>query len=64
MKIVSCLLPKQSPWPNAIESIWVHAKGKVVEPDGVLGVYEFAERFCGVIACPHYEHPSVPENAA
>ena len=61
---MSCLLPKQSPWPNAIVPIWVHAKRKVVEPDGVLGAYELAERVCGVIACPHYEHLSVPENAA
>ena len=61
---MSCLLPKQSPWPNAIVPIWVHAKRKVVESDGVLGAYELGERVCGVIACPHYEHLSVPENAA
>ena len=32
VRIVSCLLPKQSPWLNAIEPKWVHAKRKVVEP--------------------------------
>ena len=26
VRIVSCLLPKQSPWLNAIEPKWVHAK--------------------------------------
>jgi hypothetical protein len=37
VRIVSCLLPKKSPWLNAIEPKWVHGKRKVVEPDGVLG---------------------------
>ena len=26
VRIVSCLLPKQSPWLNAIEPKWVHGK--------------------------------------
>ena len=37
VRIVSCLLPKQSPWLNAIEPKWVHGKRKVVEPEGLLG---------------------------
>jgi len=40
VRIVSCLLPKQSPWLNAIEPKWVHGKRKVVEPEGLLGAYE------------------------
>jgi hypothetical protein len=44
VRIVSCLLPKQSPWLNAIEPKWVHGKRKVVEPDGLLGAYELADR--------------------
>jgi hypothetical protein len=64
VRIVSCLLPKQSPWLNAIEPKWVHGKRKVVEPDGLLGAYELADRVCGVFGCPHYEHLSIPENAA
>jgi hypothetical protein len=35
VRVVSCLLPKQSPWLNAIEPKWVHGKRKVVEPDGL-----------------------------
>ena len=35
VRIVSCLLPKQSPWLNAIEPKWVHGKRKVIEPDGL-----------------------------
>jgi hypothetical protein len=52
VRIVSCLLPKQSPWLNAIEPKWIHGKRKVVEPDGLLGAYELAERVCRVFGCP------------
>lgn len=64
VRIVSCLLPKQSPWLNAIEPKWVHGGRKVVEPDGLLGAYELAERVCRVFGCPHYEHLSVPREVA
>ena len=64
VRIVSCLLPKQSPWLNAIEPKWVHAKRKVVEPDRVLGAYELAERVCSVFGCPHYQHLSVAQKVA
>jgi DDE superfamily endonuclease len=53
VRIVSCLLPKKSPWLNAIEPKWVHGKRKVVEPEGLLGAYELADRVCGVFGCPH-----------
>jgi hypothetical protein len=42
VRIVSCLLPKQSPWLNAIEPKWIHGKRKVVEPEELLGAYELA----------------------
>jgi DDE superfamily endonuclease len=64
VRIVSCLLPKQSPWLNAIEPKWVHGKRKVVEPEGLLGAYELAERVCRVFGCPHYEHLSIPQEVA
>jgi hypothetical protein len=64
VRVVSCLLPKQSPWLNAIEPKWVHAKRKVVEPEGLLGAYELADRVCGVIGCPHHEHLSVAQKVA
>jgi hypothetical protein len=64
VRIVSCLLPKQSPWLNVIEPKWVHAKRKVVEPNGLLGAYELADRVCGVFGCPHYEHLSVAQEVA
>ncbi|MBA2691087.1 MAG: transposase [Rubrobacter sp.] len=64
VRIVSCLLPKRSPWLNPIEPKWVHGKRKVVEADGLLGAYELAERVCRVFGCPHYEHLTVPQNVA
>ena len=62
VRIVSCLLPKQSPWLNAIEPKWVHAKRKVVEPEGILGAYEL--RVCGVFDCPHHDHLTVAQDVA
>jgi DDE superfamily endonuclease len=64
VRIVSCLLPKKSPWLNAMEPKWIHGKRKVVEPDGLLGAYELAERVCSAFGCPHYEHLSIAENVA
>jgi DDE superfamily endonuclease len=64
VRVVSCLLPKQSPWLNAIEPKWVHAKRKVVEPEGLLGAYELADRVCRIFDSPHYEHLSIPRKVA
>jgi transposase len=64
VRIVTCLLPKKSPWLNAIEPKWVHGKRKVVEPDGLLSAHELAERVCAAFGCPHYEHLSITENVA
>jgi hypothetical protein len=64
VRIVSCLLPKQSAWLNAIEPKWIHGKRKVVESEGLLGAYELAERVCRVFGCPHYEHLSIPQEVA
>jgi hypothetical protein len=64
LRIISCLLPKKSPWLNPIEPKWVHGKRRVVEADGLLGAYELAERVCAAFDCPHYEHLFIPENVA
>jgi len=64
VRIVSCLLPKKSPWLNAIEPKWVHGKRKVVEPEGLLGAHELADRVCRAFGCPHYEHLSIPREVA
>ncbi len=63
VRVVSCFLPKRSPWLNSIEPKWVHGKRRVVEADGLLIAHELAERVCLAFGCPHYEHLSIPENA-
>ncbi len=64
VRIVTCFLPKRSPWLNPIEPKWIHGKRKVVEPDGLLDAHELAERVCAVFGCPHYVHLSLAENVA
>jgi len=64
VRVVSCLLPKQSPWLNAIEPKWVHGKRRVVEFDGLLGSHELADRVSGEFGCPHHDHLSIPQEVA
>jgi hypothetical protein len=64
VRIISCLLPKKSPWLNPIEPKWVHGKRRVVEADGLLTAWELADRACAAFDCPHYDHLSVTENVA
>jgi hypothetical protein len=44
VRILSCLLPKKSPWLNPIEPMWIHGKRRVVEPERVLSPQEIVER--------------------
>ena len=48
VRIVSCLLPKRSPWLNAIEPKWVHGKRKVVERTGFWSLRACREGMRGV----------------
>jgi transposase len=64
VRIIGCLLPTKSPWLNPIEPKWVHGKRRVVEADGLLSAHQLAERVCKAFDCPHYEHLSIPQNAA
>jgi transposase len=43
-RLLTWLLPRQSPWLNPIEPRWVHAKRAVCEPDGELSVLELKRR--------------------
>ena len=45
-RLITHLLPLKSPWLNPMEPIWLHAKRKVVEPDGDLSVKVLKERLC------------------
>ena len=64
VRIVSWLLPEQSPWLNPIEPKRMHGKRRVAEADGLLGADELAERVCAAFGCPHHEHLSLAEDAA
>lgn len=55
VRLLVCLLPKQSPWLNAIEPFWIHTKRKIVEPDRKLAANEVISRVCSVFA-----HPVLP----
>lgn len=43
-RLLTWLLPLQSPWLNPIEPRWVHAKRAVCEPDGELPAAELKRR--------------------
>lgn len=64
VRIVACLLPKKSPWLNAIEPKWIHGKRKVVEPEGLLDAEQLAERVCKVFGCVHEPHLAIPQEVA
>lgn len=64
VRIISCYLPKKSPWLNPIEPKWVHGKRRVVEADGLLSAHELAARVCSTFGCPHHEHLSLAEKVA
>jgi DDE superfamily endonuclease len=64
VRIISCYLPKKSPWLNPIEPKWTHGKRRVVEADGLLSAHELAERVCSAFGCPHHEHLSLAEQVA
>lgn len=46
IRLLTCLLPKRSPWLNAMEPRWVHAKRKICEPAGELPAEELRRRLC------------------
>jgi transposase len=64
VRIVACYLPVKSPWLNAIEPRWVHAKRAVVEPDRLLSAEELIARVCAYFDCPHEPHLTLTKNAA
>lgn len=64
VRIVACYLPTKSPWLNAIEPHWRHAKRHIVEPDGTLSAEELRERVCTYFGCTHEPHLAIPEEIA
>lgn len=64
VRILACFLPIKSPWLNPIEPKWVHAKRRVLEPDGLLSVKELAQRVCDSFNCRYEDHLAIPEKVA
>ena len=49
VRLLTCLLPIQSPWLNPMEPFWIHAKRKVVEPKGEVSPAELRRRVTALI---------------
>jgi len=52
VRFLICMLPKKSPWLSPIEPMWIHAKRKVIEPDGKIPADELVRRVCAVFDQP------------
>ena len=61
VRIVSCLLPKKSPWLNPIEPHWVHGKRQIVEPDRVLTLQEVVDRVYAYFGLSNQGYLTLPE---
>ncbi len=55
VRLIVCKLPVKSPWLNAIEPKWIHAKRAIVEPDRKLTAQELKTRVCDYFGCPLLE---------
>jgi transposase len=55
VRFIVCKLPVKSPWLNAIEPKWIHAKRAIVQPDRKLTAQELQTRVCDYFECPLLE---------
>jgi hypothetical protein len=55
VRLIVCHLPVKSPWLNAIEPKWIHAKRAIVEPQRKLTAKEIKTRVCDYFDCPLLE---------
>lgn len=62
VRILSCFLPRKSPWLNPIEPKWLHGKRAIVEPARILSASEVADRVCARFGCAHEPHLTHPKN--
>ena len=51
LRLLTCRLPIKSPWLNAIEPKWVHAKKAIAKPEGQLTAAETQDRVCSYYGC-------------
>jgi hypothetical protein len=64
VRMLPCPWPTRSPWLNPMEPRWVHARRKVVEPDGPLSAGALAQRVCEQFGCHHEAHLAIPEKVS
>lgn len=64
VRLLSCNLPTKSPWLNAIEPHWIHAKRKVSEADRLLPARELRDRICDHFGCAPEPELSIPEKVS
>ena len=55
VRLIVCQLPVKSPWLNAIEPKWIHAKRAIVEPQRKLTAQEIQTRVCDYFGYPLLE---------
>jgi transposase len=55
VRLIVCKLPVKSPWLNAIEPKWIHAKRAIVEPGRKLTAQALKTRVCAYFDCPLLE---------
>jgi transposase len=55
VRLIICRLPVKSPWLNAIEPKWIHAKRAIVQPDRILTAIELKTRVCDYFRCPRLD---------
>jgi DDE superfamily endonuclease len=63
-RIVSCPLPRKSPWLNPLEAHWIHGKRAVIEPARLLTAAELVERVNTHFGCPSEEPLSIPQKVS
>jgi hypothetical protein len=60
VRILSCFLPKRSPWLNPIEPKWLHGKRAVMPAQGLLSAEELESRVCAYYGCPKLDPLAQP----
>ncbi len=63
VRIISCLLPKKSPWLNPIEPHWIHGKRQIVEAGRLLTVEEIVSRVYDYFGLPNQGYLTISEKA-
>jgi hypothetical protein len=64
VRIIPCILPTKRPRRNPIAPKWIHGQQRIVEPARLLTAAEVEDRVCAALACPRFDHLSIPQEVA